>query len=230
MAVDMELEAVLRAPEIPQAKYPPKVITLANSKKMIVREAERRDVPILLKAVKPTMEIDRDFYDIVGARLYAELLGWYKHRVRNEYCLIGQIDGYVVGIVNGRMVSKDIGMSYHTLAIDRGLRVGAHLFASKMEHHIEYLGQKEVWITAESPIGFRRWMIEYGLLEQEGIQHELGGANSYKLTRDIYFETKPRLVAGTRPAPKRLLEQAKKELLVADEETITEKICGVKGR
>ncbi len=230
MAVDMELEAVLRAPEIPQAKYPPKVITLANSKKMVVREAERRDVPILLKAVKPTMEIDRDFYDIVGARLYAELLGWYKHRVRNEYCLIGQIDGYVVGIVNGRMVNKDIGMSYHTLALDRGLRVGSHLFASKMEHHIEYLGQKEVWITAESPIGFRRWMIEYGLLEQEGIQHELGGANSYKLTREIYFETKPRLVAGTRPVPKRLLEQAEKEILVADEETITEKICGVKGR
>jgi hypothetical protein len=212
------------------APYPPKYITLANSKKMVVRQVSREDVPTLLKAVRPTLDIPRDYYDIVGARLYAELLGWYRYRVRNEYCLVGQVDGYVVGIVNGRMLNKDVGISFHTLAIDRGLRVGAHLFASKMEHHIEYLGQKEVWITAESPIGFRRWMIEYGLIKQEDVQHELGGATSYKLTRDLYFETKPRLVAGTRPIPKALLDKALEEIHIADEDAITEKICGVKGR
>ena len=230
MAVDMDLEALLRAPAIEMAEYPPKMITLANSKKMIVRQADIKDVPVLLQAVRPTLEIPRDYYDIVGARLYAELLGWYRHRVRNEYCLVGQIEGYLVGIVNGRMVDEDIGMSYHTLAIDRGLRVGSHLFASKMEYHIEFLGQQEVWITAESPIGFRRWMIEYGLIKQEGVQHELGGASSYKLTRDLYFETKPRLVAGKRPPSKRLLEEAMDQIMVADEDTIREKICGVKGR
>ena len=230
MAVDMDLETVLRAPALDMAEYPPKVITLANGKKMVVRQAERKDVPVLLQAVRPTLDIPRDYYDIVGARLYAELLGWYRYRVRNEYCLVGQIDGYVVGIVNGRMVDKNIGMSYHTLAIDRGLRVGAHLFAAKMEHHIEYLGQQEVWITAESPIGFRRWMIEYGLIKQEDVQHELGGATSFKLTREIYFETKPRLVAGSRPVPRKLLDQAMQGIMVADERIISEKICGVKGR
>jgi len=230
MAFDMELEAVLRAPALEMPPYPPKVITLANSKKMVVRQARREEVPVLLNTVRPTLDIPRDYYDIVGVRLYAELLGWYRYRVRNEYCLVGQVDGYVVGIVNGRMVDKDIGMSYHTLAIDRGLRVGAHLFASKMEHHIEYLGQQEVWITAESPIGFRRWMIEYDLIKQESVQHELGGATSYKLTREIYFETKPRLVVGTRPVPKNLLEEALEEIKVADEATIAEKICGLKGR
>jgi len=230
MAVDMDLEAVLRAPAIEMGPYPPKVITLANGKKMVVRQAKQEEVPVLLKAVRPTLDIPRDYYDIVGARLYAELLGWYRYRVRNEYCLVGQVDGYLVGIVNGRMVDENIGMSYHTLAIDRGLRVGSHLFASKMEHHIEFLGQQEVWITAESPIGFRRWMIEYGLIKQEGVQHELGGATSYKLTRDLYFETKPRLVAGKRPVPKKLLDKALAEIIVADETAIREKICGVKGR
>ncbi|MHB8807088.1 MAG: GNAT family N-acetyltransferase [Anaerolineaceae bacterium] len=230
MAVDMELEAVLRAPELEMPPYPPKVITLANSKKMVVRQVKREDVPTLLKTVRPTLDIPRDYYDIVGARLYAELLGWYRYRVRNEYCLVGQIDGFVVGMVNGRMWDKNVGISLHTLAIDRGLRVGAHLFASKMEYHIEYLGQQEVWITAESPIGFRRWMIEYGLIKQENVQHELGGATSYKLTRDLYFETKPRLVAGTRPVPKDLLDKAMQQVLVASEADVTEKICGVKGR
>ena len=230
MAIDMDLEGVLRAPPIEMAEYPPKIITLANGKKMVVRQADIKDVPVLLDAIRPTLDIPRDYYDIVGARLYAELLGWYRHRVRNEYCLVGQVEGYLVGIVNGRMVDQNIGMSYHTLAIDRGLRVGSHLFAAKMEHHIEYLGQQEVWITAESPIGFRRWMIEYGLIKQEGVQHELGGATSYKLTRDIYFETKPRLVAGTRLVPKRYLDEAMERIVVADEHAIREKICGVKGR
>jgi hypothetical protein len=229
MPLDMELESVLRAPALEMEPYPAKVITLANSKKMVVRQAKRTEVPILLEAVRPTMSIERDFYDIVGARLYAELLGWYRHRVRNEYCLVGQIDGYVVGIVNGRMVDKDIGMSYHTIAIDRGLKVGAHLFAAKMEHHIEFLGQKEVWITAESPIGFRRWMIEYSLIKQSDVQHELGGATSYKLTRDLYFESKSRLVAGTRPVPDDILNFALNNLLIADEQAIKEKICGTIG-
>jgi hypothetical protein len=229
MALDMELEGVLRAPALEMAPYPAKVITLANSKKMVVRQAKRTEVPILLDAVRPTMTIERDFYDIVGARLYAELLGWYRHRVRNEYCLVGQVDGYVVGIVNGRMVDEDIGMSYHTMAIDRGLKIGAHLFASKMEYHIEYLGQEEVWITAESPIGFRRWMIEYDLIQQEGVQHELGGATSYKLTRELYFASKVRLVAGKRPVPKDLLDEALGNLLIADEKAIKEKICGTLG-
>ena len=173
MAIDMELESVLRAPEVAQAKYPPKAITLANGKKMVVREASREDVPTLLNAVRPTVSIERDYYDIVGARLYAELLGWYRYRVRNEYCLVGQVDGFLVGIVNGRMMNEKVGISLHTLAIDRGLRVGSHLFASKMEHHIETLGQEEVWIVAESPIGFRRWMIEYGLVPKKDAQHEL---------------------------------------------------------
>jgi hypothetical protein len=230
MALDMELEAVLRAPEVGQAPYPPKVITLANGKKLVVREVSREDVPTLLEGVRPTLTIDRDYYDIVGARLYAELLGWYRYRVRNEYCIVGQIDGILVGIVNGRMMNEDIGISLHTLAIDRGLRIGAHLFAAKMEHHIEYLGQKEVWITAESPIGFRRWMIEYGLERQTDVQHELGGATSYRLTRELYFASKPRLVVGDRPVPEALLDVAMQEIIIADEDTITEKISGVKGR
>src|SRR3972149_11019320 len=203
MPVDMELEAVLRPPALNMAPYPPKVITLANGKKMVVRGAPRKEVPPLLKAAHPTLFIHRDYYDIVGARRYAELLGWYTYRVRNEYCLVGQIDGFLVGIVNGRMMNEDIGISLHTLAIDRGLRVGSHLFASKMEHHIEYLGQKEVLIVAESPIGFRRWMIGYGL-EKTDIQHELGGASSYRLTREVYFDSKPRLGGGDRPGPPKL--------------------------
>ena len=228
--MDMELEALLRPPASRMAPYPAKVITLATGKQLVVRPVERKDVPTLLKAIKPAIDIPRDYYDIVGARLYAELLGWYRYRVRDHYCLAGQVDGILVGVVNGRMVSQEIGMSYHTLAIERGLRIGAHLFAAKMEHHLEYLGQNEVWITAESPIGFRRWMIEYGLELNETEQHELGGATFYILTREIWENVKSQLCVGDRPVPQKLLDVAKSEIKIADEKIIVEQILGAKRR
>lgn len=75
MPIDMDLEAVLRAPEVEQAPYPAKVITLATGKKMVMRQERREEVPSLLEAIRPTLRIERDYYDLVGARLYAELLG-----------------------------------------------------------------------------------------------------------------------------------------------------------
>jgi hypothetical protein len=227
--MDMEMEALLRPPETSMLPYQPKAITVATGKKMVVRQVDKDTVPLLLKAVRPALDISRDYYDIVGARMYAELLGWYRYRVRDEFCLIGQIDGILVGIVNSRHYSPDAGMSLHTLAIERGLRIGAHLFAAKMEYHIEYLGEKEVWITAESPIGFRRWMIEYGLLKRDG-QHELGGAAPFALTRELYFSTRDRIVAGERPVPPEMIEEAKAKMRVASEDEILANILGVKER
>jgi hypothetical protein len=229
MAIDMELEEVLRPHQYPMPPYPPKVITLANGKKMVVRQAEREDVPAILKSVHPCLFIERDYYDIVSARLYGELLAWYRYRVKSEYVIMGQVDGFLVGVVNGRMETEKVGMSYHTLAIDRGLRIGSHLFAAKMEYHLEYLNQDEVLIVAESPIGFRRWMIEYPL-EPTKIPHELGGGDSYRLTREIYFKAKPRLVVGERPVPPDLWEEATREIKFADDDTIREQIAGLKGR
>ena len=229
MPLDMELEAVLRPTQYPMPPYPPKVITLANGKKMVVRQAVREDVPAILKSVHPCIFIERDYYDIVSARLYGELLAWKRYRAKSEFCLIGQVDGYLVGIVNSRMENEKVGMSYHTLAIDRGLRIGSHLFAAKMEYHFEYLNQEEVLIVAESPIGFRRWMIEYPL-EKTTIPRELGGGDSYRLTREIYFKAKPRLVVGDRPVPPELLAEAEAEIKFADDDTIRERIAGLKGR
>ena len=220
-----DLEGILRPPERKLPPYPPKVIVLASGEKMVVRQASRDEVPLLLKAVAPLTTVERDFYDIVAARTYAELLGWYRYRVRDEYCLVGLIDGVLVGLVNGRCLSRKIGISYHTIAMRRGLRIGAHLFASKMEYHIEYLGQQEVYIVAESPIGFRRWMIEYGLEKRPQVHHELGGVMSWALTRDLYFDAKPRLVVGERPVPEDVLESAK-TITVVEESVLLGQVTG----
>jgi hypothetical protein len=98
-----------------------------------------------------------------------------------------------------------------------------------MEYHMEYLNQEEVLIVAESPIGFRRWMIEYPL-EKTTVPHELGGGDSYRLTREIYFNAKPRLVVGDRPVPQELMDEATAAIKFADDDTIRERIAGLKGR
>ena len=219
MLVD-EMEQRLRPPELELKTYPPKVITLASGEKMVVREAERDEIGVLLDTVHPLMGVPRDFYDIVAARIYAELLGWYRFRVANEFVLVGAIEGEIVGIVNSRLVDEEVGMSLHTLTIKRGLRIGAQLFAAKMEHHLDVLGQKEVWIVAESPIGFRRWMIEYSLENREnlypGTRHELGGVPTYVLTKALYDAVRAMKVSGVRPVDQALLAAA--EVLKPPEE------------
>jgi len=85
MPFDMELEARLRPPEFVMAPYPPKVITLANGRQLVVREITRDDVPRMLEAVRPIMTYERDYYDIVASRVYAELLAWYRYREQSEF-------------------------------------------------------------------------------------------------------------------------------------------------
>ena len=223
-----ELEGLLRPPALDMPPYPPKVITLASGEQMVVRQISRDEVPILLEAIYPLLWVERDYYDIVSARLFGELLAYKRYRVKDEYVLVGLIDGVLAGMVNGHMVDEKVGMSYHTVTIRRGLRVGSHLFAAKMEYHVEHLGQEEVLIVAESPIGFRRWMIEYPLEKRFEVPHELGGVPSWVLTRDTYMAAKPRLVAGRRPVPEGLLDGAQTITLPA-EDVVKRQVLGQKG-
>lgn len=206
MAVD--LESILRPVDHPYPPYPPKYMQLASGEYMVVRQVSRDEIPDILPFIEPLLHVERDYYDIVSARVYAELLGYYRHRVQDEYVLIGQIDGELAAVVNGRFVNAELGMSYHTLALRRGLRVGAHAFAAKMEYHMDIVGQKEVLIVAESPIGFRRWMIEYQLEKRFHIPHELGGVPSWALTRPLFDRARDTLVVGRRPVPEPLLKKA----------------------
>jgi hypothetical protein len=228
MAGTDDLEALLRPPAMEMPPYPPKAITLASGERMVVRQATREEVPILLQAIAPLIWVERDFYDVVAARLFGELLAFKRYRVRDEYVLVGLIDGVLAGLVNGRAVDARTGMSYHTITIRRGLRVGSHLFAAKMEYHVEYLNEEEVLIVAESPIGFRRWMIEYPLKKKYEVQHELGGVPSWVLSKETYYDAKPRLVAGQRPVPEELLRGAETIVLPGDE-TVKRQVLGERG-
>jgi hypothetical protein len=211
--MSVDLEKILRPVDRPMPPFPPKHMTVASGEEMVIRQVGRDEIPDILPFVAPLMYVERDFYDVVAARVYAELMAYYRHRVQDEYVLVAQIDGELCAVVNGRMVNADVGMSLHTLALRRGLRIGAHAFAAKMEYHMDVLGHKEVLIVAESPIGFRRWMIEYDLEKRFDIPHELGGVPSWALTRELFDRARETLVVGRRPVPAALLEKAKAGIL-----------------
>ena len=110
-------------------------------------------------------------------------------------------------------LNPKVGVSYHTLSLRRGLRIGAHAFAAKMEYHMDIMKQEEVLIVAESPIGFRRWMIEYKLEKRFDTAHELGGVPSFALTKELFDKARNSLVTGRRPVPQKVLSKACKEIL-----------------
>ena len=58
----------------------------------------------------------------------------------------------------------------------------------------------------------------------------MGGATPYALTRELYYANKDRLVAGERPVPPDVMEVAEREIIIASEEDILEKILGAKRR
>lgn len=210
--MSVDLEKILRPRENPIPPFPPKYMTLASGDQMVIRQVDRDEIPDILQFIEPLMHVERDFYHVVAARLYSELLAYHTYRVQDEYVLVAQIGTELAAVVNGRLVNNDVGMSYHTVALRRGLRIGAHAFATKMEYHIDIMKQKEVLIVAESPIGFRRWMIEYNLEKRFDIQHELGGVPSWALTKEIFDRARNSLVVGRRPVPTELLEKAKSEI------------------
>ena len=211
--MSVDLEKILRPVDNPVIPFPAKYMKIASGENLVIRQVGREEVPNILCFIEPLIHVERDFYDVVAARVYSELLAYYRYRVQDEYVLIAQIEGEIAAVVNGRSVNSDVGMSYHTMALRRGLRIGAHAFAAKMEYHIDIMKQKEVLIVAESPIGFRRWMIEYKLEKRFEVPHELGGVPTWVLTKELFDKARDSLVIGRRPVPDKLLKKAKKAIL-----------------
>lgn len=183
-----EIEPLLQAPPMDIKPFPGAMITLKDGRTLYIREAKREEAPMMLAYMKRLLEVDHDFYDIVGARVYAEILGWYRQRLKDPYTLVGLIDGLWAGFANGRLMSEDINISLHTMALVRGGRIGAIMYYTKAYYAFEMLGNKEWWATYESYNGWHRWGL--GMAQPSypwpEYQHELGGARVYYVTKKYW--------------------------------------------
>ncbi len=197
-----EIEPILQAPPMDLKPWPNCQVKLKDGRTMLIREAKMEEAPLMMEYMKKVMEADHDFYDIVGARVYAEILGWYRKRLKDPYTLVGLIDGLWVGFANGRLLSEDINISLHTMALARGGRIGAVMYYAKAYYGFEILGNKEWWATYESYNGWMRWGI--GMAQPSypwpEYQHELGGARVYYVTKkywDVSVKNYVRQMTGT---------------------------------
>jgi len=216
VSIDVEdLEPILRPPEskLMQKPYPPRLLPLPDGRKMVVRMAKREEIPVILKATRPLLDVEKDFYDVVAARVYGEILAWLRYRVKDHYCLIGVLDHELAAIANARLMNDKVAISLHTMTFKRGAGIGAIMYLAKMEHAFDYLGLDEWWATYESYTGIRYWGL--GLAQHEKpypeIQHELGGARVYFTTKEQWESyVKPKYAArmGQRPVPEQLLKDS----------------------
>jgi hypothetical protein len=183
-----EIEPLLQAPALDLKPWPGATIALKDGRTMYIREAKLEEAPMMMEYMKQVMEAQHDFYDVVGARVYAELAGWYRKRLKDPYVLVGMIDGVWSGFANGRLMNEDINISLHTMALVRGLRVGAIMYYAKAFYGFEILGNKEWWATYESYNGWWRWGV--GMAQPSypwpEYQHELGGARVYYITKKYW--------------------------------------------
>ena len=185
-----EIEPLLQAPPMGVQGWPGASIALKDGRTLYIRAAELTEAPALMGYMKRVMEADHDFYDVVGARVHAELAGWYRSRLKDPYTLLGLIDGEWVGFANGRLMNEDINISLHTMALARGARIGAIMYYVKAYYAFEILGNKEFWATYESYNGWHRWGL--GMAQPSypwpDVQHELGGARVFYVTKK-YWDT-----------------------------------------
>ena len=183
-----EVEALLQGPKMELKPWPGAQVKLKDGRTLYIREARLDEAPKLLTYMEKIMKVDHDFYDIVGARVYSEILGWYRSRLKDPYTLVGLIDGVWAGFANGRLMNEDINISLHTMALLRGGRIGAVMYYAKAYYAFEILGNKEWWATYESYNGWMRWGL--GMAQPSypwpQVQHELGGARVYYVTKKYW--------------------------------------------
>jgi hypothetical protein len=180
-----EIEPFLQAPAMKLPAWPEAQITLKDGRILYIRQAKLEEVPAMLGYMEKVMKVEKDFYDIVGARVYSEILGWARKRIKDPFHLVGLIDGEWLGLANGRVMTEDTAISLHTMTFTRRGRVGWAMYYAKTYYALEILKCKEWWSTFESYNGWRMAGIEMAQPTKPWpeFQHELGGARVYYLNQ-----------------------------------------------
>jgi hypothetical protein len=183
-----EIEAILQGPAMKLKPWPEAMAKLKDGRVLYIREARPEDVPLMLGYMKRIMEVDHDYYDIVGARVYGEILGWHRKRLKDPFQLLGLIDGQWAGFANGRFWDENIAISLHTMTFARGGRLGWIMYYAKTYYALEVMGVQEWWSTFESNNGWKMAGVEMAQPRKSWPehQHELGGAMIYYVNQKYW--------------------------------------------
>ena len=183
-----EIEPLLQGYPMNLPPWPDAMIPMKDGKMLYIRQMKESDAPAMLEYMERVMHVERDFYDIVGVRIYGEILGWLRKRLKDPFQMVGLIDGELAGFANGRIATKDLGISLHTMTFIRRGRLGYAMYYAKTLYALEIAGCNEWWSTFESYNGWRMAGLNMAqpCKPYPEVQHELGGARVYYVTRDMW--------------------------------------------
>ncbi|MFX0137781.1 MAG: hypothetical protein ACFFDN_29340 [Candidatus Hodarchaeota archaeon] len=85
--MSVDLEKILRPGDNPMPPFQPKYMTIASGEEMVIRQVGREEIPDILPHVEALMHVERDYYNIVALRVYAELLSYYYYRRTDSIAL-----------------------------------------------------------------------------------------------------------------------------------------------
>jgi hypothetical protein len=181
-----EIEAILQHPPMKLPPWKDAYMKLKDERTLFIRAMKDEDIPVLLDFMDKVKKTEHDFYDIVAARVYAEILSVPRKRIKDAFTMVGLIDGELVGFANGRMWDKDLAISLHTMAFSRRGRIGWAMYYAKTYYALEIAGAKEWWSTFESYNGWRMAGLEMAQPTKPfpQMQHELGGSTIFYLTKE----------------------------------------------
>ena len=217
-----EIEPLLSKYSMDLPKLEPLAVKLTSGETLVVRPLRKAEVPAYLEYLKKVMDIDHDFYDIVGVRVYAELLGWYRNRLKDPYQFVGLINGELVGLGNGRLVNEELAISLHSMAYKRGGKIGAIMYYIKTMYVFDMVGVEELHSTFESYNGWKRWGL--GMAQPSypwpDMQHELGGATVFYITKDYWNKVVKKYLTDYIGLPQDGIRKATKEEIEKNEKMI----------
>lgn len=183
------LQSTDNAPALPPM-YSEIVNRAGEKNQVLIRDIKPEEVDPVLQYLRLTLDAEYDYYDIVGARVYAELLAIKRRRLKDQYFFLGLHNGRLVGIANGRLMDDEINISLHTLTFERQVNAGGVLFYAKCWYAFEVCENEEFWATFESYNGWMMGGMRMALPSYPwpDMQHELGGAKIFYLTRENWEE------------------------------------------
>ena len=189
MKIDVrEIEGILSSPPMNLPPWPEAQIQLPDGRIVYIRSIQDSDIKPMLGYLEKVMKVEKDFYDIVGVRVYGEVLALVRKRLKDPFTMVGLVDGEWLGFANGRVWDEDVAVSLHTLTFSRRARLGWPMFYAKTYYAMEILKVKEWWATFESYNGWRMAGLSMALPTKPfpQFQHELGGAKIFYLNQDMW--------------------------------------------
>ncbi len=103
--------------------WPEAQVTLKDGRILYIRAIQESDIQPMLGYLEKVMNVEKDFYDIVGVRVYGEVLSLVRKRLKDPFTMVGLIDGEWLGFANGRVWDKTCAISLHTLTFSRRAKI-----------------------------------------------------------------------------------------------------------